>query len=436
MLVLAGFLLGVFGLYWNLPQGEGWVISQPKQNVWVTLANMTHQDTLCLATATPENPFSTCLVGLPVDTWPNPLRIPNLCDSPKSCTKNWDRVYAHLLPVTQEPQELELLGSVMMDARVFFNYSYSNIAHQGRNVNATSILYRNATAWCNYTAPNASRSSVVPPALPPGVFLICGDHAWGGIPSKLNGGPCSLGRLTLLTPNMLTILNMTRKHRRVQRSVHQFSSSCQDDIEFWNRGQILTASILAPGVGVANALRTLNKLGCWLSKQSKATSLALSNLLTDVGSVRHAALQNRAAIDFLLLAQGHGCDEFEGMCCMNLSDHSESIFSSIQQLKKGVRKLTESDELDWLTKMFKGWGLSGWLVSLLKTVGVVILVVITVLLMLPCLFSLLQRALQGAARTIFLAQIQKGGIVRECNESTEFLTVREQRDLEQLVVYP
>ncbi|XP_049650081.1 syncytin-1-like [Accipiter gentilis] len=324
----------------------------------------------------------------------------------------------------------------MMDACVFFNYSYSNIAHQGQNVNATSILYRNATAWCNYTAPNASRSSVVPLALPPGVFLICGDRAWGGIPSKLNGGPCSLGCLTLLTPNMLTILNMTRKHRRVQRFAHQFSSSCQDDIEFWNRGQILTASILAPGVGIANALRTLNKLGCWLNKQSKATSLALSNLLTDVGSVRHAALQNRAAIDFLLLAQGHGCDEFEGMCCMNLSDHSESIFSSIQQLKKGVRKLTESDELDWLTKMFKGWGLSGWLVSLLKTVGVVILVVITVLLMLPCLFSLLQRALQGAARTIFLAEIQKGGIVGECNESTEFLTVREQRDLEQLVVYP
>ncbi|KFQ16458.1 hypothetical protein N330_10103, partial [Leptosomus discolor] len=49
------------------------------------------------------------------------------------------------------------------------------------------------------------------------------------------------------------------------------------------------------------------------------------------------------AIDFLLLAQGHGCDEFEGMCCMNLSDHSESIFESPQQLKDGVKRLTESD---------------------------------------------------------------------------------------------
>ncbi|KFU89752.1 hypothetical protein M959_14524, partial [Chaetura pelagica] len=40
-----------------------------------------------------------------------------------------------------------------------------------------------------------------------------------------------------------------------------------------------------------------------------------------------------AAIDCLLLAHGHGCQEFEGMCCMNLSDHSESIHRKIEQLK-------------------------------------------------------------------------------------------------------
>ncbi|KFP95645.1 hypothetical protein N330_11634, partial [Leptosomus discolor] len=44
------------------------------------------------------------------------------------------------------------------------------------------------------------------------------------------------------------------------------------------------------------------------------------------------------AIGFLLLAQGHECEDFEGMCCMNLSDHSESIHKSIQMLKDGVLK--------------------------------------------------------------------------------------------------
>ncbi|KFP27255.1 hypothetical protein N325_09784, partial [Colius striatus] len=46
-----------------------------------------------------------------------------------------------------------------------------------------------------------------------------------------------------------------------------------------------------------------------------------------------------AAIDFLLLAHGHGCEDFEGMCCMNLSDHLDLIYASIQQLKDSIFKL-------------------------------------------------------------------------------------------------
>ncbi|KAL2310238.1 hypothetical protein Nmel_006486 [Mimus melanotis] len=34
-----------------------WPVNQPKTNVWVTLANVTGQDTLFLATASPDNPF-------------------------------------------------------------------------------------------------------------------------------------------------------------------------------------------------------------------------------------------------------------------------------------------------------------------------------------------------------------------------------------------
>ncbi|KFP83769.1 hypothetical protein N310_08082, partial [Acanthisitta chloris] len=42
------------------------------------------------------------------------------------------------------------------------------------------------------------------------------------------------------------------------------------------------------------------------------------------------------AIDFMLLAQGHGCEDFEGMCCMNLSDHSESLYAIKQKLRENV----------------------------------------------------------------------------------------------------
>ncbi|KGL72426.1 hypothetical protein N309_00221, partial [Tinamus guttatus] len=60
-----------------------------------------------------------------------------------------------------------------------------------------------------------------------------------------------------------------------------------------------------------------------------------------------------AAIDFLLLAHGHGCEDFEGMCCLNLSDHSESIHKKIASLRKGLNKLKE-----------ESWGLEDWLKSL------------------------------------------------------------------------
>ncbi|KFR09776.1 hypothetical protein N306_07694, partial [Opisthocomus hoazin] len=55
-----------------------------------------------------------------------------------------------------------------------------------------------------------------------------------------------------------------------------------------------------------------------------------------------------AAIDFLLLAWGHGCEDFEGMCCMNLSDHSESIHKQLKQLKDLAKDLKREKVPHWL----------------------------------------------------------------------------------------
>lgn len=98
---------------------------------------------------------------------------------------------------------------------------------------------------------------------------------------------------------------------------------------------------------------------CWVGKQINITSTALDELTTDVDSIHHAVLQNRAAIDFLLLAQGNGCNDFEGMCCMNLSDHSESIHKKLSQLKENTNKLTVVNNPfnEWL----KSWALLGGL---------------------------------------------------------------------------
>ena len=71
----------------------------------------------------------------------------------------------------------------------------------------------------------------------------------------------------------------------------------------------------------------------------------------------------------------------------------------------------------------------------MKTGLVILVIVVVVLLMMPCLVSLLQRALQRTISAIFVAQIQKGGIAGNCGRPADSLT-EEGVDLDQIVVFP
>lgn len=77
-------------------------------------------------------------------------------------------------------------------------------------------------------------------------------------------------------------------------------------------------------------------------------------------------LRNRAEIDFLLLAHGHGCEEFEGLCCFNLSSHSQSIHTTIQKMKDQIKELKIEGDSDWFGNLFGQWALDGWVKSLVK----------------------------------------------------------------------
>ncbi|KFR12813.1 hypothetical protein N306_12655, partial [Opisthocomus hoazin] len=56
-----------------------------------------------------------------------------------------------------------------------------------------------------------------------------------------------------------------------------------------------------------------------------------------------------AAIDFLLLVHGHGCEDFEGKCYVNLSDHSQFIHKQLADLRKNLNAIqVESGLTDWL----------------------------------------------------------------------------------------
>ena len=72
-----------------------------------------------------------------------------------------------------------------------------------------------------------------------------------------------------------------------------------------------------------------------------ATSQAISAISQELGQVREAVLENRAAIDCLLLRHNHGCEDFKGLCCFNLTDSSQLIEHKVKQVNGVVSKIRQ-----------------------------------------------------------------------------------------------
>ncbi|XP_074876943.1 uncharacterized protein LOC142027156 [Buteo buteo] len=443
-----------------------------RTNMWVTWANHTGNLDFCLSMQSATSPFKTCLVGIPgVEESAFAAYATNNCHSSPtvaSCTATLIRSLNTTLP--WDPQELELLGAKAVGSTskghtqtcVTFGDRFS-----GRNGFETFIgdtqpharadKRWNESGWTevspgpnfrpwdtgfcgtnettldgyNVSLPLGAYGAVdlysplpsvigpllwnnnTPKALPPNVFLICGDRAWQGIPKNAYGGPCYLGKLTLFAPHQRDWLNLTKITHRVKRGV-PLDDSCRDDVQLWSTTANIFATAFFPGLAAAQALKQLERLTCWSVKQANVTTEVLSQLLHDQDSLRHAFLQDRAAIDFLLLAHGHGCEDIEGMCCFNLSHHSASIHKKLAWLESHTQRVVKNVNLfdEWLQSAFSG--LSPWLLSLLKEglrlVGIVLLVLIILRIAYACIRKSVERVTQT---NILLAQKQKGGIVGE-----------------------
>ncbi|XP_041877426.1 syncytin-A-like [Corvus kubaryi] len=318
-----------------------------------------------------------------------------------------------------EPQELDLLGSQPSPYCLMFRGSHfdSSVSPQRPNkdstwLSPTTSWYFNITVYCNGSVWPVDNPPQESRAFPSGTFLICGDKAWPGVPSKPVGGPCYFGKLTMFAPSIQQLLNIT--HKRARRSALPLDPNCRDDMQLWKIPAVFFASLLAPGAASARALTQLRRLASWTGKQANVTSHLIGELVADVDSLRHTLLQNRAAIDFLLLAHGHGCKDIEGMCCFNLADHSKSIHSQLQWLTEHTKKLTVQDSpFDrWFQGTFGGLGV--WAISLIKEglrwVGIILLLLLGARIISSCLAKHVDRLTQG----VLLAQTNiNGGIVRD-----------------------
>ncbi|TRZ06918.1 hypothetical protein HGM15179_020188 [Zosterops borbonicus] len=135
----------------TFPSAVAWIVPQPNQNIWVTLAKTLQQDNLCLSGSL-DNPLLTCLVGIPLaaNEYPYAGKKPNPVDT-------WDKWTKILPQAPGEPQELDLLGSSKTHYCVEFYYQQSGqhwtkLDHirstYRKDVTSINKIY-NPPNWCN-----------------------------------------------------------------------------------------------------------------------------------------------------------------------------------------------------------------------------------------------------------------------------------------------
>lgn len=76
----------------------------------------------------------------------------------------------------------------------------------------------------------------------------------------------------------------------------------------------------------------ISHIACAMATALNTTSQAIHAMEQELGHVREAILENRAAIDYLLLKHNKGCESFKGLCCFNLTDNSHLIENKFQQI--------------------------------------------------------------------------------------------------------
>ncbi|KAJ7422960.1 hypothetical protein BTVI_11758 [Pitangus sulphuratus] len=278
-------------------------------NVWVRLADAMKSDKLCLTNHNIDDPLKPHVIALP-----NGPNVQSLFND-----------YYFKSKINSEPQELKILGSVK--TKLCFNF-YKFTEKVKHILTPDSPFYRNTSLWCenpSFRTDMKSHYFIEPKGLPQGIFLVCGDRAWVGIPSLPLGGPCTIGKLVLLDPATPTL------PKRVNED--------PDPLDLKTKLSSFTTINSMQNFNILDQLNNLtfkNWPNWALAKHINPISVALQNITLDSSVFSHISPNYRAAIDYFMLSHTIGCVEKPNLCCLNFKNYpngTKFAFYSITELK-------------------------------------------------------------------------------------------------------
>lgn len=184
-----------------------------------------------------------------------------------------------------------------------------------------------------------------------GVYWVCGNNAYSQLPNAWSG-ICALGHLV---PAM-RIASTLPDRVRYERSTDIFGTHHQS---VWNRA----LGALIPTYGVMSALDQIGDLSKEVELLANSTALGLSKISEELTAVRVMALQNRAALDYILSAQGGACKIIGIECCSyipNNQDDLKDVISKINNVSRSAHEISPArfGFLDWLSNYLGDLGKS------------------------------------------------------------------------------
>ncbi|XP_062988008.1 syncytin-A-like [Elgaria multicarinata webbii] len=364
-------------------------------NVWIKLAKIVNTTDFCLTDAPDMHGLlSTCLIPI--------CKAPGSLGNVTGLSKflNFSEIHYHTMAqcgiaTYQLPQD-----AIQLYTPYVVNHKNNTCA---RMVNCSihrplkGCLSPRPSLWnCSKIENVTSNYGHI--ILPIGWFFTCGSCTYNYVPANITLAQCCLSRLTVFLPPRPT------KSTRQKRETETMNAVCDGNVTVLSPAEYISLAMSlvgVPGLAVGNA-KQLGHLACLLAKTINSTSIAIGLLIQEQQDLRHAILDNRAAIDFLLLQRHLGCEAVENMCCFNLTDNSNQIQHQLDLLKKYAHAVKQDIAPEWW-KFLWSWFPTGWFKTIFQYAVLIVFLLITFCCFIQCIPGLLSWCFPLSANIISLA---------------------------------